>query len=423
MKKSLILLFGSVALASCEFSLPGTLKAESLPEEPIYAFFMANYAKMDYEAPNGGAVRVDNLLYEKKEIQRDVPFLAPESDPTRLRFDFGGWYREENCLTAWDFRADTTDRSIYLYAKWDKTTEGDYTEPEYVIPDEIQREPGLTVKAILGSPVSNGAAALPTGAFKRLENQPEDVRFAINYSHSEGISLQSAVYDSGAKTISVTPSQGEPIVISLSSRTGMVVDNSTYESKAVNYETKGATYENYHVMMAGSSSMEFWSDYEACMDPIVTYNHGIGGTTVTQWTEKLAERLVVPYQPKVVAYYVGVNDIINGGKTGDETGANLLALFNKTRELLPHTQIFYVLINKLPNYLNKQPDFDLANNAAKAFASTHDWVTCVDAGESLIKPNGEPSAAYFRVDGLHMSDYGYVLWGNAIKKAIQEYLG
>ena len=32
--------------------------------------------------------------------------------------------------------------------------------------------------------------------------------------------------------------------------------------------------------------------------------------------------------------------------------------------------------------------------------------------------NGEPNAAYFRTDGLHLSYYGYVVWGGIIKESI-----
>ena len=57
------------------------------------------------------------------------------------------------------------------------------------------------------------------------------------------------------------------------------------------------------------------------------------------------------------------------------------------------------------------------------YAASHDYVTCIDAGKDFIKESGLPHHAYFRTDGLHMSQYGYVLWGGEIKKSIIEWLG
>lgn len=38
--------------------------------------------------------------------------------PTRSGYDFGGWYREAGCSTAWNFTTDTVTADITLYAKW-----------------------------------------------------------------------------------------------------------------------------------------------------------------------------------------------------------------------------------------------------------------------------------------------------------------
>lgn len=81
-----------------------------------------------------------------------------------------------------------------------------------------------------------------------------------------------------------------------------------------------------------------------------------------------------------------------------------------------------MLINKLPSYPHFQADFDTANGMAQAYAQNHDYLTCIDAGTCLLKENGLPHAGYFLTDGLHMSRYGYVLWGAEVKKAIINWL-
>ena len=404
-------------------------------DDNVYALFMYNYTRVTSTSPNGNPERTENMLYQKKVIELEKPFTAPE-DPIRDKYEFGGWFKERACINEWDFEKDyATTGSVFLYAKWGTSHGTDYIEPEYVYPEKIITDANYRVTGILNKKIENVSviigdesvtrqgAKLTTGAIERLKHNHEDVSFAINYERRENVNLTVATYDDETKLIHLEVSSGEEFNYYVEDITGTLAVPTTYENKANNYAKNSGDYENYHIMMAGSSSMEFWTNYKEAMNPIVTYNHGIGGTTITQWTNQLTERLVVPYSPKAVVYYVGVNDIINSNDTGDKAGKNLAALFERTHEFLPNTKIFYVLINSLPGYMRCQEDFDLANDMALDFAATHDYVSCINAGKDLLKPTGKPNAAYFRADGLHMSNYGYILWGEAIRQAIIDWLG
>ncbi len=46
--------------------------------------------------------------------------LDKPADPTAEGFVFGGWYKEAACITAWDFDADTVEKDLTLYAKWEE---------------------------------------------------------------------------------------------------------------------------------------------------------------------------------------------------------------------------------------------------------------------------------------------------------------
>ena len=403
----------------------GNSNSKYEPEEiKYYAFFMNNYPRVTVEAPSGFEERVDNTLFLRKEITPNATFTKPENDPTRENYEFQGWFKEKGCLNEWDFSVDTSPTSIYLYAKWGMSGTGEYMEPEYKYPEKIISDANFRVTGILNSPVSNGQVNLTTGGIARLENSISDVKFAINYERRESVSISSATYNPNEKSISISVSSGESFNIKVNDISSTkIVDNSNYEAKAQKYETLGATYENYHIALGGSSSMENWSTSTIDMAPIVTFNHGIGGTTVQQWTDCLFERLIAPYCPKAVAYYVGVNNIINGDhETGIATGEHLVELFDKTHQYLPNTQIFYVMINRLPGYGDKQSHFDDANNKAILYSNSHSYLRCIDAGQGLLKEDGLPNAAYFMSDGLHMSKYGYVIWGQAVKDAIIEWL-
>lgn len=390
-----------------------------------YAYFMNNYPRDTSVSPNGFDERIDNSLYERKEIIPGVPFDKPDVDPERNNYEFLGWFKEKECLNVWNFTEDTTEETIFLYAKWGMTQSEEYMEPEYIYPEKIITDADFRLTGIFNTPVNANKVGLTIGAINRLAAHKDDVSFAIAYQRRENITF-TASYDLNNKTINIRISNGEEInvlVEDITSSLSIASENSGFESKAEKYETLGTNYENYHIALAGSSSMENWTTSTVDMSPIISFNHGIGGTTVEQWTNKLFQRLVLPYLPKAVVYYVGVNNIINGEhETGEATGQKLVALFNKTHSYLPDTQIFYVLINRLPGYGNKQSDFDVANNYALEYAQSHDYLRCINAGEGLLKEDGLPNSAYFMPDGLHMSKYGYVIWGQAVKQEIIKWL-
>ena len=401
-------------------------------DDKYYALFMYNYPRATDESVNGMEEKFDNPLYLKQEIQLGELITEP-AEPERKNYEFQGWFRETTCENPWSFEIDRAESSTYLYAKWGTSQGSDYIEPEYVYPERIITDMNYKVTGILNKPLrTESEVDLTTAGINRLKKYPEDVSFAVNYERKENVTLTTATYNDSTKMIHLEVSSGETWDIHVNDITSSLnvqtlfpnqkwVDG--FESKAKNYEKAEYNLGNYHVALGGSSSMENWETSTEDMAPIVSFNHGIGGTTVENWTTCLLERLIMPYSPKVVAYYVGVNNIINSGDDGNATAEKLQALFDKTHQYLPNTHIFFILINKLPGYLNKQPEFDIANNFALQYEAEHDYLTCVDAGVGLLKENGLPHHGYFLTDGLHMSKYGYIIWGAAVKKAIMDYLG
>ena len=97
--------------------------------EPKYHVVVqkANTAYMfNYEgAPNENYYAIDE--FERGGLITKYPY-----DPYREGYDFGGWYKDEECTQIWDFAVDTLPAPTYdengdleyvetrLYAKWDK---------------------------------------------------------------------------------------------------------------------------------------------------------------------------------------------------------------------------------------------------------------------------------------------------------------
>ena len=441
-KKILAFLPILTMLASCGGggeSGGGDIDPREYGDNKTYALFMYNFPRSTAESPNGYTEMVENTLFEKKEIQVGQKITAPATNPERKNYDFACWCKDKAGYEPWMFDVDVAVGSTILYAKWSVSSEEEYVEPEYKVPERIITDMNYKVTGILNKKVEVTNLAgfdyevnITAGSINRLKKHPDDVKFAVNYERKESVTLSVATFDEENMKIHLEVSSGEQFNIKVNDITeSLNIANmfpgqayiSGYETKAKNYEAQDYVLDdNYHIALGGSSSMENWETSTEDMNPIKTFNHGIGGTTVENWTNSLLERLIIPYSPKAVVYYVGVNNIINADDKGIDCGNKLVALFNKTHEFLPDAKIFYVLINKLPYYPHCQEDFDVANQMAKDYEAAHSYLTCIDAGQDLLKENGLPHWAYFRTDGLHMSKYGYVLWGARVKKAIIDWL-
>ncbi|MBP5193598.1 MAG: hypothetical protein J6126_02575, partial [Clostridia bacterium] len=127
--------------------------------------------------------------------------------------------------------------------------------------------------------------------------------------------------------------------------------------------------------------------------------------------------LIYPFNPRAVIFYVGINNIINAGKSGSQTGTALITLFDNVHGRLPNAQVYFIMINKVPGYTSYYGDIDVANEMVIAYSANKSYMTLIDAGAGLVKESGKTNSAYFLTDGLHMSLCGYVIWGGAVKQA------
>ena len=387
--------------------------------------FFNNYLREDFVLSNGTKGKGNNLLYRTVEVENGT-FLSKPDDPYRKNYDFKGWFKEEACENEWDFTSDMVLKDLRLYAKWGYAEVQEDQEPEYHAPIhflDISDSNNYELYSVMNFKINDGVVKLPTAAIMKLEAAAETnnghVLDLMEYAIKPTISSYDALYENGVITFKC---YGETETINVKDNSNnLILDNSSYETKAKNYEAKIADEdENYHVMLAGSSSIEFWTSSAEDLNPVVSYNHGIGGTTIEEWDEKLNARLVYPYKPKMVVYYVGINNVINSKQDATTIWNNLQKFFNNTHAALPDTKVQYIMMNLIPGYTNYFDVINSVNAQVVEYQKTNTWLTLINPGTSLLKANGQPNAAYFRTDGLHLSYYGYVVWGGIIKESIMK---
>lgn len=76
----------------------------------LYAKWTQITHEVTFQTNGGSAV--------EKLTVADGSKLTRPTDPTRAGYTFGGWYKEADCLTTWNFNSDTVTADTTLYAKW-----------------------------------------------------------------------------------------------------------------------------------------------------------------------------------------------------------------------------------------------------------------------------------------------------------------
>ena len=401
--------------------LAGTgIKVASADAESYYVDFFNNYKREEFSLSSGFIGKGNNLIYETRKVTKDSLVTKPD-DPSRKNYDFKGWFKEANCENEWNFSTDVVSKHTRLFAKWTLAEGSEIVEPTYTPPSTVLPDTAATdyeLDSIMYSKVEENNVNLTTAAINKLKAHKDNILPYIEYRVKNNKSL-TATCDDDTTQITLT-CEADVRHIAVTNVTAALKVPENYEYKAVNYEKLGVDEENYHVMLAGSSSIEFWETSKEDLDPIVSYNHGIGGTTIEQWDTCLNQRLVYPAKPKMVVYYVGINNVINSKESSEVIIERLYKFFNHTHAALPNTQVQYILMNLLPGFMGYANTINAVNQAAREYQNSNPWLTLIDAGKVLLKENGIPSAAYFRTDGLHLSYYGYVLWGGVVKESILE---
>ncbi len=413
------------SLAACENSSDNGASENETAESsyvyrPLdnYARFMTNSSGEKVNVSTSFDATADSVLFARLKVTAGEKITPPSGEPARAGYKFAGWSATPDG-EPFDFDTPLSG-GITLYARWerdDAQNKDEYVEPKLSFVEQKDESAPLKLKSVLSSPIDGGNVRLTTAGLRLLNENKDNVKELLSYTVDSKTSIKSAVFSSNKITVTYDDGNGEKTEeVRVSDMSASLTVDSNYETKAAKYE-ETVDIPPYSVIMGGSSSMENWKTSVEDMKPVTTANVGIGGTVVEQWTEKLCERLVYPFNPRAVIFYVGINNIINAGKTGEQTGNALKALFDAVHSRLPKAHIYFIMINYVPGFTSYYDEIEIANDMVTKYSADKNYMTLIDAGAGLIKESGKTNGAYFLTDGLHMSMSGYVIWGNAVKNA------
>lgn len=169
------------------------------------------------------------------------------------------------------------------------------------------------------------------------------------------------------------------------------------------------------LLFVGSSTIRMWKTLADDFAGYTVINRGFGGSELAD-SVYFADRIVIPYKPRMIVLFAGTNDI-NAGKSPEQVFADYQAFVAKVRAALPDVRIAYLSIAPCPSRW-KQADKQMkANHLIRDFAAAHarDKLDYIEVWDQLLGPDGQPRADLYLADGLHPNAQGYKIRAAAIR--------
>ena len=166
------------------------------------------------------------------------------------------------------------------------------------------------------------------------------------------------------------------------------------------------------IVFVGSSSIRLWSTLAEDFPQHRVLNRGFGGSEIAD-SVHFADRIVIPYAPRLVVLYAGGNDL-NNGKTPERVAADFRAFVETVRAKLPDVEIAYISSAPNPARWAQIENVKALNAANAAFVAAQPKLKFINVFPHMLGDDGLPKPDIFRDDRLHMNPEGYKIWTRII---------
>ncbi len=164
-------------------------------------------------------------------------------------------------------------------------------------------------------------------------------------------------------------------------------------------QVQAATPEHGGIVFTGSSIFRFWTRLTDQMAPLPVLNRAIAGTVTQDMLARIGQ-LVLPYQPRIVVYYCGSNDVSAGEDAGpivERTKRFIQILHEKS----PNTFFYYTSIQKAPEKRDRWGVVEAVNREMERYSREAPNVGYIDLNPVLFDSRNNLREDLFLPDGLH----------------------
>lgn len=192
-------------------------------------------------------------------------------------------------------------------------------------------------------------------------------------------------------------------------------DFAKWEKDILAYEAADAKTPppKHAVLFLGSSGIVRWKTLAADFPGTTVINRGFGGSEIADSTH-FADRILFPYEPRMIFLRAGGNDL-HAGRSVEEVFGDFKAFVATVRKKLPEVPIAYIGLSPAPVRWNEKPAGDRLNACISAYAKENRNVIFVDATRISLDAEGRIRPELFVEDQLHFNAAGYKLLCEAVR--------
>ena len=167
------------------------------------------------------------------------------------------------------------------------------------------------------------------------------------------------------------------------------------------------------IVFVGSSSIRLWKTLAEDFPQHRVLNRGFGGSEIAD-SVHFADRIVLPYAPRMVVLYAGGNDL-NAGRAPDEVFADFKAFAGKVRAGLPVAELAYISSAGNPARWAQVEKVQALNGMIEAYIKGQPNMKFINVFPRMLGDDGLPKPDIFVADKLHMNPEGYKIWTEIIR--------
>lgn len=182
-----------------------------------------------------------------------------------------------------------------------------------------------------------------------------------------------------------------------------------FEDKVASYETidKANPPPTRAILLAGDSQFYRWKTLSEDLPGYTIVNRGIDAFQMSDLLH-YADRLVLPYKPRLIVLHAGGNDVHNG-KSPAQVLADFQAFAAKVRAALPKVPIAFSSLTPGPGRWDEADRRKETNRVIKEYIATQPGLYFIDLWEAMLTPDGKPRDDIWVEDRVHPNHAGYLI--------------